>query len=35
MNPTPHRRMDAAVSVDAQNAPTATWKTAQYAVSHR
>jgi len=26
--------MDAAVSVDAQNAPTATWKTAQNAVSH-
>jgi len=30
MNP----RMDAAVSVDAQNAPTGTWKTAQNAVSH-
>jgi hypothetical protein len=30
-----HRRMDAAVTVDAQNAPTATWKTAQTAVSHR
>jgi hypothetical protein len=28
------RRMDAAVPVDAQNAPTATWKTAQNAVSH-
>ena len=27
-------RMDAAVAVDAQNAPTATWKTAQHAVSH-
>jgi hypothetical protein len=27
-------RMDAAVAVDAQNAPTATWKTAQDAVSH-
>jgi hypothetical protein len=27
-------RMDAAVTVDAQNAPTATWKTAQNAVSH-
>ena len=26
--------MDAAVAVDAQNAPTATWKTAQTAVSH-
>jgi hypothetical protein len=26
--------MDAAVAVDAQNAPTATWKTAQDAVSH-
>jgi hypothetical protein len=26
--------MDAAVAVDAQNAPTATWKTAQHAVSH-
>ena len=29
-----HGRMDAAVTVDAQNAPTATWKTAQNAVSH-
>jgi hypothetical protein len=28
------RRVDAAVPVDAQNAPTATWKTAQNAVSH-
>ena len=27
-------RMDAAVPVDAQNASTATWKTAQNAVSH-
>jgi len=27
-------RMDAAVAVDAQNAPTATWKTAKNAVSH-
>ena len=27
-------RMDAAVTVDAQNAPTATWKTAQNAVYH-
>jgi hypothetical protein len=27
-------RMDAAVPVDAQNAPTGTWKTAQHAVSH-
>ena len=27
-------RMDAAVAVDAKNAPTATWKTAQHAVSH-
>jgi len=27
-------RMDAAVTVDAQNASTATWKTAQRAVSH-
>jgi hypothetical protein len=27
-------RMDAAVRVDAQNAPTRTWKTAQTAVSH-
>src|SRR5438128_9129745 len=27
-------RMAAAVSMDAQNAPTATWKTAQHAVSH-
>jgi hypothetical protein len=26
--------MDAAVAVDAQNAPTATWKTAENAVSH-
>ena len=26
--------MDAAVPVDAQTAPTATWKTAQIAVSH-
>ena len=26
--------MDAAVPVDAQNAPTATWKTAESAVSH-
>ena len=30
MNP----RMDAAGAVDAQNAPTAPWKTAQHAVSH-
>jgi hypothetical protein len=29
-----HRRVDAAVPVDAQNAPTETWKTAQSAVSH-
>ncbi len=29
-----HPRMDAAVPVDAQNAPTGTWKTAQNAVSH-
>ena len=29
-----HRRMDAAGAVDAQNAPTAPWKTAQNAVSH-
>ena len=29
-----HSRMDAAVAVDAQTAPTATWKTAQDAVSH-
>src|SRR6185436_15552774 len=29
-----HTRMDAAVTVDAQTAPTATWKTAQSAVSH-
>jgi hypothetical protein len=29
-----HTRMDAAVAVDAQNAPTATWNTAQTAVSH-
>ncbi len=28
-------RMDAAVPVDAQTAPTGTWKTAQPAVSHR
>jgi hypothetical protein len=28
-------RMDAAGAVDAQNAPTAPWKTAQNAVSHR
>jgi hypothetical protein len=28
------RRVDAAVPVDAQNAPTGTWKTAQNAVSH-
>jgi hypothetical protein len=27
-------RLDAAVTVAAQNAPTATWKTAQNAVSH-
>jgi hypothetical protein len=27
-------RMDAAVGVDAQNAPTPTWNTAQNAVSH-
>ena len=27
-------RMDAAVPVDAQNAPTGTWKTAQNAVFH-
>jgi hypothetical protein len=27
-------RMDAAGAVDAQNAPTAPWKTAQTAVSH-
>ena len=27
-------RMDAAVPVDAQNAPTGTWTTAQNAVSH-
>ena len=27
-------RLDAAVAVDAQNAPPATWKTAQNAVSH-
>jgi hypothetical protein len=27
-------RMDAAVTVDAQNASTVTWKTAQNAVSH-
>src|SRR5215510_3835094 len=29
-----HERMDAAGAVDAQNAPTAPWKTAQNAVSH-
>ena len=29
-----HTRMDAAVTVDAQTASTATWKTAQPAVSH-
>jgi len=29
-----HTRMDAAGAVDAQNAPTAPWKTAQNAVSH-
>ncbi len=29
-----HPRMDAAVPVDAQDAPTGTWKTAQNAVSH-
>jgi len=29
-----NRRMDAAVAVDAQNAPTVTWKTAKTAVSH-
>jgi hypothetical protein len=29
-----HARMDAAGAVDAQNAPTAPWKTAQNAVSH-
>src|SRR3954471_4135655 len=28
------RRLDAAVAMDAKNAPTATWKTAQNAVSH-
>ena len=28
------QRMDAAGAVDAQNAPTAPWKTAQNAVSH-
>ena len=28
------RRMDAAGPVDAQNAPTGPWKTAQTAVSH-
>ena len=27
-------RMDAAGAVDAENAPTAPWKTAQHAVSH-
>src|SRR5262245_35068463 len=29
-----HARMDAVVPVDAQNAPTGPWKTAQSAVSH-
>ena len=29
-----HPRMDAAVPAGAQNAPTATWKTANTAVSH-
>jgi hypothetical protein len=29
-----HERMDAAGAVDAKNAPTAPWKTAQNAVSH-
>ncbi len=29
-----HRRMDAAGAMDAQNASTAPWKTAQNAVSH-
>ncbi len=29
-----HSRMDAVVPVDAKNAPTATWKPAQHAVSH-
>ena len=29
-----HGRMDAAVTVDAENAPTATWETAQNAISH-
>ena len=29
-----HGRMHAAGAVDAQNAPTAPWKTAQHAVSH-
>ncbi len=29
-----HQRMDAAGTVDAQNAPTVPWKTAQNAVSH-
>jgi len=29
-----HRPMEAAGTVDAQNAPTAPWKTAQNAVSH-
>ena len=28
------RRVDAGVPVDAKNAPTGTWKTAQHAVSH-
>jgi transposase-like protein len=30
-----HKRIDAAGAVDAKNAPTAPWKTAQNAVSHR
>ena len=30
----PQERMDAAVPMDAQHAPTGTWKTAQNAVSH-
>ena len=29
-----HTRMDAAVTADAQNAPTVPWKTAPNAVSH-
>src|SRR5215208_2795469 len=29
-----HTRVDAAVAADAENAPTATWKTARGAVSH-